>query len=413
MKNKVFFPLLAALLMMGACVVTSCSNDDDQSAGSEQTANTATLPQQFNDAVTTVNEEMSALDFEALAPLAAAAAENAGNDSTGVNPKFSAWLQQLLQLLDQNLKKKLPGGITLGFRPLQDVLSTVWSVSSERSSGKDNGYGWVKRSDAIAITANYTARDSSVYQVTLEQKIEHNLLGLTEGGSKERTLTIKKNDQQLLAIKSCKEAEIMMVGIMPSLSLEFTGELAYKAYAVSLGLGRASAHDRTIQLVVSKDGTRVVNSTTNVTDNLTLMNLLKRDVAFAANYNLALMGDLIAVDGKVNNIKKFVSHAATLLKLRKSGGSQEDCTAFSSMFNENMTISMKIIGSDVGTISMSPVFSDKFGKYVPTLLVVSPLFGDEPIDINTMLSNFGFSIEDIMAMMKGEKTNGDDAVVID
>jgi len=145
-----------------------------------------------------------------------------------------------------------------------------------------------------------------------------------------------------------------------------------------------------------------VNATTNLTDNLTLPNLLKNDVTYAADYNLKLLNGLILADGKVNNIGKLIANSIVLLGLRKQGATQGLCDEYATMFNDNMTLNLTASDSDLGYIKMAPVFSEKKNKYVPTLLLYSPLFGEEPVDITTMLNNFGISIDDILGSLGGD-----------
>ena len=205
----------------------------------------------------------------------------------------------------------------------------------------------------------------------------------------------------MITIRTIKENNHHVVGLMPSMSIDYTGEIIYKEYTISLGYDRAKLHDRTIKLEVNKAGSALAKCTTDVTDNVTLANLLKHDVAFTADYNLSLMNDLILVGGKVNSINKLIGHAVLFVGLRKNGASEDACKELADLFNENMSTNMSILGTNAGTINAAPVFNDKLGKYVPTFMINSPLFGDEPVDINTMLSNLGISIEDIIGVMKG------------
>lgn len=385
MKTKVFSPFFASLIMIGAFVMTSCSNDDGKITEPEQTQNKENLRQQLDDAVTTLNQEMSGLDFKDLAPLTRAITENEGKDTGNMRQGFNTWMLQLLQKLNQDLKEKIPYGFTLGFESVENIFSSVWAVNIE----------------ATPFSADFTDRDGSVYHVTLEEKIGQSQEHLAMTYSKERILTITKDMEPLITIRTIKENNHHVVGLMPSMSIDYTGEIIYKEYTISLGYDRAKLHDRTIKLEVNKAGSALAKCTTDVTDNVTLANLLKHDVAFTADYNLSLMNDLILVGGKVNSINKLIGHAVLFVGLRKNGASEDACKELADLFNENMSTNMSILGTNAGTINAAPVFNDKLGKYVPTFMINSPLFGDEPVDINTMLSNLGISIEDIIGVMKG------------
>ena len=404
MKNKVFSLLLASLMMTGASVMTSCSNDDEDIAQPEQTQDTAMTPsQEFNDAISALNQEMAGLDFKDLAPLDTRLSENEGAEPDANKQQFNSWLQQILQQLNQDFSHKLPFGFTLGFEAVEDALSMMWTVSSLNSFGKEEGHSWLMNSDTMTISANYTVRNGSVYHVTLEEIIEKEGKNQTAVHSKERKLTIVKGEEPLLSIKAGKVNEVKFIGLMPSKRVEYTGEIDYKEYTIGLGYDRASSHNRILELSVDKEGSNLVKATTTVTDNATLLNILKHDAVFASDYAISLMSDMVIVDGKVNNINKLIANAVLFLGLRKSGISEGLCNDFTKLYNENMTATLNVAGSEMGKIIASPAFSEKLGKYVPSLFIVSPLFGDEPVDVTIMLSNFGISIDDILGNIMGGK----------
>ena len=400
MKYKVFFPILASLMMGGALVMTSCSNDDENNAEPVETQDTALLLQQYKNTVATLNQEMAGLDFEELAPLATAMSED--TDADAIRQKFNAWLQQLLQLLNRDFKHTIPYGFTIGFEAVENVLSATWSLTGLHEFGQEGGLGWVENSDAMILSTSYKAQNGSEYLVILEERIDGDLKNLKLDFGNERILTIFKDGELLLSIRSSNENEAMVMSLLPTLTMKHVGEITYKGYVVSLNLSRAILHDKTIELAVTKDGGSLVKAKTNVTDNLTLSNILNHDAIFTAKYDLSLLSDMILINGKVNNINKLIAYMATFVILRQTGTTEEACNQFAQLFNENTSSSMAIAGSDVGNIIAASVFSDKLGKYVPSFLIYSPLFGDEPIDINTMLSNFGFSIEDILDIIKNK-----------
>ena len=91
--------------------------------------------------------------------------------------------------------------------------------------------------------------------------------------------------------------------------------------------------------------------------------------------------------------------------LRDTGTTEEKCKEFADKFNENMNANLLVTGSDAGKLIVASTLDEKKGKYVPSLFIISPLFGDEPVDINTMLANMGISLDDIMSQILG---GGDD-----
>jgi len=404
MKSKVYFLLFASLMMVGANVMSSCSNDE-KSTEPEQTQNAENLRQQLENTVSTVNQGMSELDFAALAPLATAIAENEGEETDETQQKFNGWLQKLLQQLNKDFSHKLPFGFTLGFEAVENVFQRVWSVSGLYSFGREDGHGWIKNGTSLVYTSDYTARDKSLYHVTLEERFDNNLVNLVVGHGSERRLTVLKDGEQVLAIRSVKEMEHQVIGILPSLKLNCTGEILYKEFVVSLGFSRPELHNRIIELRVNKGETVYVKATTSVTNNLTLSNILRHDVLYTSDSDISVMGDLAQIILKVNNLNKFIGNVATLLFLRDTGTTEEKCKEFADKFNENMNANLLVAGSDAGKLIVASTLDEKKGKYIPSFFIISPLFSDEPVDINTMLANLGISLDDIMSQILG---GGDD-----
>lgn len=396
MKTKVFSPLLASLVMIGALVMTSCSNDNEGVAAEEQSQSIVTPIQKLEQTVKSVNQQMSGLNFRELEGLSSAITETEGEETDASRQRFNKWLAELLQLLNQDWRVTLPFSFARSYESVDGVFSKVWSVHNWFSVGREDGQLWMGNDHSIITRYDYVARDGSLYEVTLESIKERGLENLADIRIKEHVLTIEKNEEPLFYVRTLRESEAKAISILPTKSMEFTGEIGYKNYVVSLGYGHEAAHNLTLELNVDQGETNLVNATTNLTDNLTLRNLLKGNVAFTSDYSLSLLGGIVTADGKVNNIGKLMAHSIMLLALRKNGATEEKCNEIASLFNENATLYLKSLDSELGIIVVAPVFDDNLGKYVPSLLIYSPLFGEEPVDFNTMLSNFGISIEDIL-----------------
>ena len=400
MKRKVYFLLFASLMMVEANVRTSCSNDE-KGAEPEQTQNAENLRQQLDNTVATVNQGMSGLDFAALAPLATAIAENEGVETDETHQKFNAWLKKLLQQLNPDFSHKLPFGFTLGFEAVENVLKSVWSVSGQNSFGREDGHGWIQNGTSLVYTVDYKARNNSLYHVTLQENFDNSLVNLVVGHGKERILTVAKDGEQLFAIKTAREIDHKIIGILPSLTLDCTGEILYKGYVINLGFSRPEFHNRIIELGVSKEKTVYVKATTTVNNNLTLSNILKHDVLYTSDSDISLLNGLAQIVIKVNNLNKFVGNAAALLVLRSTGTTEEKCNQFAETFNENMNANLLVAGSDAGKITVASIVDEKTGKYVPSFFIISPLFGDEPVELRSMLANLGISVDDIIGAILG------------
>ena len=144
MKKRVLTPVFASLVMIGAFMMTSCSNNDERIVEQEQAQSTVELRQQLDNAVATLNQQMSGLNFEELSPLTVAIWDNEGNETDGLRQKFNTWLAELLQRLNQDFSKSLPYGFVRSFESVEGVLSTVWSISGQYSFGRQDGKDWQK-----------------------------------------------------------------------------------------------------------------------------------------------------------------------------------------------------------------------------------------------------------------------------
>jgi len=144
-----------------------------------------------------------------------------------------------------------------------------------------------------------------------------------------------------------------------------------------------------------------VKATTTVNNNLTLSNILKHDVLYTSDSDISLLNGLAQIVIKVNNLNKFIGNAAALLVLRSTGTTEEKCNQFAETFNENMNANLLVAGSDAGKITVASIVDEKTGKYVPSFFIISPLFGDEPVELRSMLANLGISVDDIIGAILG------------
>ena len=139
--------------------------------------------------------------------------------------------------------------------------------------------------------------------------------------------------------------------------------------------------------------------TSTLTDNMSFINMIKHDVIFATDYDVSVMNGNISIKGHINNVNIFLGQAPLLMGIFKYGTSEDICNKVVNKFNENSKIDIMIAGNNMGSVELMPVFQEESKKYSVALVINSPLFGDEPVELTTMLSNLGFSLEDILKMI--------------
>ena len=141
--------------------------------------------------------------------------------------------------------------------------------------------------------------------------------------------------------------------------------------------------------------------TSTVTDNLSLINMIKHDVNFASDYSVSIMNGAAEIKGEIKSLNALIAQSVLLTAIYKVGASEEVCKEAAAKFNENVKIGLMLTGNNIGEVTLMPVFQEELNKYSVAMFINSPLFGDEPVDVSSLLSNLGFSFEDILGMIKG------------
>ena len=224
----------------------------------------------------------------------------------------------------------------------------------------------------------------------------------SDDGGITRKLVIEKDGTVILSIEAINNInEQRVLPLLPAKTIEHTGVITIKNIIITLAYDRKDAHARNISLTIQKDGETdpLAVMTSTLTDNMSFINMIKHDVIFATDYDVSVMNGNISIKGHINNVNIFLGQAPLLMGIFKYGTSEDICNKVVNKFNENSKIDIMIAGNNMGSVELMPVFQEESKKYSVALVINSPLFGDEPVELTTMLSNLGFSLEDILKMI--------------
>ena len=356
MRQKSFSLLLAGVITASSLFVISCSSDDEQATAPVQPETTGSLMQQFNDASNQLDQELSAINLDDLAPLTRAlnddgkcdcgcdecTGDGKENEECG-HKKFTKSLKELLSQITAHFGDSEFHLPTYAFEEVMKMLKLTWTFTDANSYGLEEGKFFISDAKTGTFTCSYTT-DNGIYNV----KVSNNVNKGSDDGGITRKLVIEN---------------------------------------ISL----------TIQKDEATDPLAVMTST--LTDNMSFINMIKHDVIFATDYDVSVMNGNISIKGHINNVNIFLGQAPLLMGIFKYGTSEDICNKVVNKFNENSKIDIMIAGNNMGSVELMPVFQEESKKYSVALVINSPLFGDEPVELTTMLSNLGFSLEDILKMI--------------
>ena len=407
MKKK-HFTLLMALLMTGAPVFTSCDSDDDMQT---ETAPAETAPDylsQINDVNNRLQDELSAVNLDELAPLTRAVAEacdcdceQCTNGDGCEQQKFSAWLSQLLQQLNADFSRDTTYQRIYSYSNVAKMLTLVWTYSGSAGYGRQQGQLYANTKDTVEFSAQFPTADG-LYNVSLSRSIAADLGHLRTNGPVTRTLSIVKDGAPVLSIESTHTSQPSVLPFLPAKSLENTGTIKISGISIALGYSREDAHSRDITLQVASDEEvkPLVVLTLTLSDNMSVVNQLKDNVVFTADLNVSLMGGDLGVVGQVKNINRMAGESVSLAFIQKNGSTQEKCDALTAKFNDNMSLHLIASGTDVGTILLMTKYDEEKQNYTVGTFLQSPLFGEEPLEVSAkLIESFGISLDDMKDMI--------------
>ena len=410
MRQKSFSLLLAGVITASSLFVTSCSNDDEQAIAPVQPETTKDLMQQFNDASDQLNQELSTLNLDELATLTRAlnddgkcdcgcdecTGDGKENEECG-HKKFTKSLKELLNQITAhfgNSEFHLP---TYAFEDVMKMLKLTWTFTDVDSYGFEEGKFFNLDAKKGTFTCSYTT-DNGTYNVKVSNIVKKGSADIDTA----RKLVIEKDGTVILSIEAINNInEQRVLPLLPAKTIEHTGVITIKNIIITLAYDRKDAHARNISLTIQKDGETdpLAVMTSTLTDNMSFINMIKHDVIFATDYDVSVMNGNISIKGHINNVNIFLGQAPLLMGIFKYGTSEDICNKVVNKFNENSKIDIMIAGNNMGSVELMPVFQEESKKYSVALVINSPLFGEEPVELTTMLSNLGFSLEDILNMI--------------
>ena len=169
---------------------------------------------------------------------------------------------------------------------------------------------------------------------------------------------------------------------------------------IDLLYNREATHFRQVGLDVYKveEESPLVRMSFDVIDNVTIPNIIRHDVELELGYMLSLMQDQILVSGNVKELGATIANVPLIVVADRNGTTQENCNTIATTFNELVDINLTLVGTEVGKIIMITEYSEELEAYVPSLVVDSPLLGDEPLSLSALLDSFGIDIKDIFSI---------------
>lgn len=378
MKKNGFSLLLAGVITAGTLLAASCSRDD---VSAEEPVAAADYMQKLTVAADQLNQKLALVDLKDLELLASALDDECNcNDCQEGNPceskVFGDSLKDLVSELKSSFNQESSFLRPSAFYDIAHLLALGWTIGGTNDYEFEYGGG--------------------IYKVTVSSAVVDGVLT--------RNLNVQKDGETVLDILSARAVESGLLPFMPGRSIDYTGTVSYSGINLILGYGRDDIHSRDMSLTIQQaeeDEPLVVMSSALI-DNLSLVNLLKRDVVLASDYYVSILGGTIIIGGHVNSVGDFLSQSASLLDYYKNGTDERSCATAATKFNENVNINMTIAGTTVGSVFLMPAFNAELDNYVIALMVDSSLFGEELLDISSVLSNFGFSIEDIMDIINSK-----------
>lgn len=406
MRQKSFSLLLAGVITASSLFVISCSSDDEQATAPVQPETTGSLMQQFNDASNQLDQELSTLNLDELATLTRALNDD-GKCDCGCNEdkegkecchkKFTKSLKELLSQITAHFGDSEFHLPTYAFEEVMKMLKLTWTFTDANSYGLEEGKFFISDAKTGTFTCSYTT-DNGIYNV----KVSNNVNKGSDDGGITRKLVIEKDGTIILSIESTNNVnEQRVLPLLPAKIIEHTGVITIKNFIITLAYDHKDAHARNIFLTIQKDEATdpLAVMTSTLTDNMSFINMIKHDVIFATDYDVSVMNGNISIKGHINNVNIFLGQAPLLMGIFKYGTSEDICNKVVNKFNENSKIDIMIAGNNMGSVELMPVFQEESKKYSVALVINSPLFGDEPVELTTMLSNLGFSLEDILKMI--------------
>ena len=395
--------LMAWMALAGVC--TSCNDSEDAAIVEETSQNEATL-KQFTRTLAEVQQEMQSVDFgplnQLISDLNAKGTQfttRATDLETGKvlrdtnDPKFIKNLVELLQglFLQNEMNSSTKQYYIVNSKGTFSALLDLYK-NQITGEGSDSREKRIK----VNVTANpnettqydiYFCRD--IVTTTTETDRDITL----EGACRYIQLEIAKNDEVLMKIEYIYLWQDEVDGIT---NIFHTCNITYMEHAVEMKNVHTDLHDvMELNLKYSKGGSELVAAKINVVDDNVARpyNFIKG----AVEYEINIQKGIIGLNGHINSVPKLVADVAGIGLISKTGATECVCLQWAEDFNSNMTAHITFSGMAIGDLLVGSSQNKDNGKYYPTLMIKSSLFGPntEAMTIDEILAAMDMTWDDL------------------
>lgn len=405
MNKRIFWSMVVALTMGIALTSCSSSNDDDSSTSQEATQ-AEKAPSPVETAAEALNQEMAGLDFRELEALAAVVPVTTRGSAGEAATEFESKLKTLLDLLKTDAPATRRASGTLGhrfsFQAFNDALQLAWDISVILGDQGESSSSWFGLNSTKQGEVNYTARDGSQY--TVKGVIDKETWVKFRGFKTEFVVTkssdfqIFKNGEQVLKILSGSEDN--RPAWLPILikNLFYTGQLYYGGYEVNMTYDKSSTHQRSVVLTYGKADQEapLLTMSMQLEDDADIQKLLRHDVKVQADFTVEAMDANLIFNGHVNNVNSLVVNGLKTSQYMKEGTTKEECESIVADFNDNLSLTLKLMGYPVGNLYMGVEYHESDSRYYPVIMIHTTILGEEDYVLTTLLQMLGVDLPELL-----------------
>ena len=405
MNKRIFWSMVVALTMGIALTSCSSSNDDDSSTSQEATQ-AEKAPSPVETAAEALNQEMAGLDFRELEALAAVVPVTTRGNAGEAATEFESKLKTLLDLLKTDVPTTRRASGTLGhrfsFQAFNDALQLAWDISVILGDQGESSSSWFGLNSTKQGEVNYTARDGSQY--TVKGVIDKETWVKFRGFKTEFVVTkssdfqIFKNGDQVLKILSGSEDN--RPAWLPILikNLFYTGQLYYGGYEVNMTYDKSSTHQRSVVLTYGKADQEapLLTMSMQLEDDADIQKLLRHDVKVQADFTVEAMDANLIFNGHVNNVNSLIVNGLKTSQYMKEGTTKEECESIVADFNDNLSLTLKLMGYPVGNLYMGVEYHESDSRYYPVIMIHTTILGEEDYVLTTLLQMLGVDLPELL-----------------
>ena len=193
-----------------------------------------------------------------------------------------------------------------------------------------------------------------------------------------------------------------MVGIVDNkfgVNTANTGSLTYNDLKFTFDRQTYGGDSIAKNLAFFKDGLSIIKITTKNSNNLTLDNLLSKNVAFKGNMEITALEGLMNLRSDISNLNKFYATGLALVGLGLTGTTKDICQKQADAFN-SIVSSQFLFGGDMKEMFVEPMLADSVRNiYVPSLILqADPANGGEKVTLMEALEAIGVAFENLMQL---------------